>query len=183
MATRAREAIGLAKTAGCLVSLDVADPFVIGLVGDLLWDTIRDHADVVFLNREEATALCGSADTDALKKIGAHCRTAVIKLGSEGSIVWHQGEIVRVGVYSADLVDTTGAGDAYAAGFLYGLVNGWSVERAADLGSRIAAMTVSQLGAVVRDRERLKQAVHACRASMGVTSHGSQSGVDPVIGG
>ena len=183
MASRAMEAIDLAKKAGCLVSIDAADPFVIGIVGDLLWQTIQDHADVVFLNREEATALCGGAGTEALEKLGAHCRTVVIKLGAEGSLVWHDGRIEKIGVHTADLVDTTGAGDAYAAGFLYGLVNGWPMGQSADLGSRVAALTVSQLGAVVRDAEALKGAIDASSTPTLTNRSELTSNEGPMVGG
>ena len=57
MVSRVKEAIAIAQEAGCLISLDVADPFVIGLVADAMWEIIEHHADIVFLNSEEAKAV------------------------------------------------------------------------------------------------------------------------------
>ena len=87
------------------------------------------------------------------------CDTVVLKLGHRGSLVHHGGQLYPVGVYKVDAIDTTGAGDAYAAGFLYGKVKGWSVERSAALGARIAAHAVAQVGAVVRNRDLLATAI------------------------
>ena len=73
-------------------------------------------------------------------------------------------EQVTVGIYPANLVDTTGAGDSYASGLLYGYVNGWSLEDSAKVGSKIASKVVSQLGAVLRDRDVLHQCVAEIQA-------------------
>jgi sugar/nucleoside kinase (ribokinase family) len=183
MATRALEAIEIAKAAGCLISLDAADPFVIGAVGDAMWSVIREHADIVFLNREEALALCSDAGSAALEELGRYCSTVVIKLGSEGSIVRHHGEETSTGIHPVEAIDTTGAGDAYAAGFLYGLVRGWPVSHAADLGSRVAAMTVAQLGAVVRDRARLEEAVRLAQPSQGQAAASAAASYRSPVGG
>ena len=92
MVSRVNEAIAIAKESGCLVSLDVADPFVIGLVSDAMWELIERHADIVFLNREEAQALCGD-ELEQMSRLESHARTIIIRLGSEGSLVRHDGEI------------------------------------------------------------------------------------------
>lgn len=161
MRARAIEAMKIAKEAGVPVSLDAADPFVVETVGELMWQVIEDYADIVFLNAEEAATLCGVPAEEALEKVAAVVETAVVKLGSRGSVVSHRGEVVRAGIHKVDAIDTTGAGDAYAAGFLYGLLHDWGPAEAADLGSRVAAMTVAQIGAVVRDRASLVSAIAA----------------------
>ena len=96
---------------------------------------------------------------DAIHDLKGICGTIVVKLGSKGSVVFSNGEQARADVYRVDAVDTTGAGDSFAAGFLYGWTQNWSLERSMHLASRIAAETVSQLGAVVRDRSRLERAI------------------------
>lgn len=159
MRTRALEAIQIARAHGVPVSLDAADPFVVETVGELMWETLAQSADIVFLNAEEASTLCKTSPQEALEKVAAVVDTVVVKLGREGSLVRHRGADHRAGVHRVHAIDTTGAGDAYAAGFLYGLLQGWSPSRCADLGSRVAAMAVSQVGAVVRDRQRLAQAI------------------------
>jgi hypothetical protein len=148
------------------VSLDVADPFVVSTVRDRMWHAIEEFVDIVFMNEEEAATLTGSSDVDeSLERVAEVCDTVVLKLGSRGSVVSHMGERVDAGVHPVQAVDTTGAGDAYAAGFLYGYIQGWDARRAADLGARIASMTVGQLGAVVRDRDRMQAAIAATLAA------------------
>jgi sugar/nucleoside kinase (ribokinase family) len=159
MRDAAMSALKAAKAAGIPISLDVADPFVIGMVKDLMWEVVRDYADIVFLNQEEAFALTGKKDAQALAEVARHCPTTIVKLGARGSLVCHEGDVFEVPVYPVDAVDTTGAGDCYAAGYLYGWTQGWNPAKSGELGSRIAALTVAQIGAVVRDRDQLLQAV------------------------
>ena len=102
----------------------------------------------------------GDVET-ALDRIGAVCDTVVVKLGKKGSLIRHKGHTVRAGVQPVDAVDTTGAGDSYAAGFLYGYTQGWDASRCADLAARVASLTVSQVGAVVRDRGAMEAALAA----------------------
>ncbi|MED5369961.1 MAG: adenosine kinase [Myxococcota bacterium] len=155
MAEAAWEALEVAKAAGIPISLDVADPFVVGTVKDAMWRAVKDYADVVFLNAEEASALTGLEPHQAIEEVSKHARTVIVKLGSQGSLVCHDGVVERVEVHKTVAQDTTGAGDSYAAGFLYGFTRGWAPKQSGELGSRIAALTVAQVGAVVRDREAL----------------------------
>ena len=163
MRSRAAEAMAAAKAAGVPVSLDAADPFVVEVVGEAMWEAVT-ASDIVFLNAEEAATLCQSTPEEALSRIAEHVETVVVKLGSRGSLVSHRGQRYTAGIHRVEALDTTGAGDAYAAGFLYGLLQDWDPAQCADLGSRIAAATVAQVGAVVRDREQLAAAVTAARA-------------------
>lgn len=149
----ALEAIALAKRSGSQISLDVADPFVVGLIRELLWQVIDEYADIVFLNEEEAEALTGQPAHAAAAYIQEHARveTVVVKLGSKGSMVLHDGEVTTVPIKRVVAIDTTGAGDAYAGGLLYGMVQGWPTRQSASLASAVAAHTVAQIGAVVKD--------------------------------
>lgn len=158
----ALEAIRTVSDAGGLVSLDVADPFVCRLVGPLLWEILEGYADIAFLNAEEARALADCDDPIAAASVVAErgrVRTVAVKLGSQGSFVLHEGERYRVPAYLVKALDTTGAGDAYAGGFLYGLAKGFPIDRCARLGSAAASLAVSQIGAVVKDMEALAQAI------------------------
>lgn len=159
MKDAAMSALDSAKAAGVPISLDVADPFVISVVKDTMWEVVRDYCDMVFLNEEEAFTLTGLHGREALAEVARHCKTVVVKLGAKGSLVHHDGQVYEVPVYPVSAVDTTGAGDCYAAGYLYGWSQGWSPAKCGELGSRIAALTVGQVGAVVRDRDRLLHAV------------------------
>jgi len=157
------EAMKLTKSGGGRVSLDVSDPFVVGQITDVIWELLETLVDIVFLNAEEALALTGLNEGAALDAIEerATVSTIVVKLGAKGSIIQEKACRVRVPAMKVKAVDTTGAGDAYAGGFLYGKVRGWSLEKCGQLASRVAALTVTQVGAVVREREALLEALHA----------------------
>lgn len=152
------DAMRAARDAGTLVSLDAADPFVVHAIKDRLWHVLDAFVDIVFLNAEEARALTDQAPEHAAAVVAreARVRTVVVKLGSRGSIVLHDGAEHPIGIDRVDAVDTTGAGDAYAAGYLYGVVHGWAPSRAGRLAAAVAAETVTHVGAVVRDRARLQ---------------------------
>ena len=135
--------------------------FVVGVCGDALKHLVTEFADVVFLNAEEAKAMCGGTPEDALMELSEDVAHVVVKLGAQGSLVRTGGKTYEVGIHRVEALDTTGAGDAYAAGYLYGLTRGWDPARAGDLGARVAALTVAQVGAVCRDRAALVAAVAA----------------------
>ncbi len=162
--TTAFQALDVARKAGVQISLDVADPFVVAAIRDDVWRILREYASIAFMNHEEAAALCGGAEAErAVHEVADTVETTVVKLGARGSLVKHRGVLTPIGIHRVAPVDTTGAGDAYAAGFLYGFVNDWSAARCGRLGARVAALTVAQLGGVYRDREGLAAAVEACR--------------------
>jgi sugar/nucleoside kinase (ribokinase family) len=158
----ATEALALAKASGTRVSIDVADPFVVATLKDEMWGLLDTYADIVFMNAEEARAVCDSAAAEeALEILSRTVPTIVVKLGGKGSRVRHEGVTTDIEIERVEAVDTTGAGDSYASGFLYGVTRGWSGAQAGALGSRVAALTVSQMGAVVRDADALQDAVRA----------------------
>ena len=141
-----------------MVALDVADPFVVAAVTELMKDFIEEYCDMVFLNEEEAKAITGSDDpTDAITALQDICPTIVVKLGSKGAVVYSNGERFESGVCQVDPIDTTGAGDSFAAGFLYGWTHDYSITDSLLLASHVAAETIIQLGAVVRTPNRLKE--------------------------
>ncbi len=161
MASRCMEAVAVANQAEILVSVDVADPFVVNACRDALKHLIEEFADVVFLNAEEARTMCGTEPLEAAAQLAESVETVVVKLGHEGSVVCTGGQTHRIGIHPTEALDTTGAGDAYAAGFLYGMTRGWSPSSCGDLGSRIASLTVGQVGAVCRNRAAIVAAVRA----------------------
>jgi sugar/nucleoside kinase (ribokinase family) len=152
-----------AHESGVKVSLDAADPFVVVALQHLRWEVMEQVCDVVFLNADEARQLTEQEPEIAINTIAerAGVETVVVKLGSKGSLVRHQGETVHVGIHKVAAIDTTGAGDAYAGGFLYALTQGWSPKRCGAVGAAVAALTVAQIGAVVRDRDKLAAALSA----------------------
>ncbi|MEZ4239327.1 MAG: adenosine kinase [Myxococcota bacterium] len=156
------EAMRIAEAAPTIVSFDASDPFVVHQLRDLLWEELERSVDVVFLNVEEARALAGVEDAEeAARRIAVRARiaTVAVKLGAQGSLVLADGTLHRIPADRVHAIDTTGAGDAYAGGFLFGLSQGWSAPRAARLASSVAALAVSQLGAVVKDADALERAI------------------------
>lgn len=160
-------AIEKASSAGTRISLDVADPFVVEAIRPVLNALVDTDVQVLFLNAEEAQSLTGCPPEEALAQLVGRGRleTIVVKLGQRGSRVWHQGQTFDVPVFKVEPIDTTGAGDAYAGGFLYGLSRGWSAERCGALATRVAGLTVGQLGAVVKDHEAMMDALKAVQPS------------------
>lgn len=151
------EAMRTARDARVKVSLDAADPFVVHAIRDRLWHMIDAFCDLVFLNAEEARALTDQVPEKAAAVVAKEARveTVVVKLGARGSIVWKDGHEHHIGIERVEAVDTTGAGDAYAAGYLYGEVQGWTPPRSGALAAAVAAQTVTRVGAVVNDRDVL----------------------------
>lgn len=152
------EAVQVAVRAGVPISLDVADPFVARTIKDDMLALFRDHVDIAFLNREEAELVTGRSPEEALVELSEYVDTVIVKLGAQGSLVRRNGETTRIPVYPTTVADTTGAGDSYAGAFLYGWLQGWTPEQCGNLGSRVAALTVGQVGAVVRDQAGLLNA-------------------------
>ncbi len=155
------EAMHTAHASGTVVSLDAADPFVVLQIKSVLEAVLDKYVDIVFLNAEEAHGLTGLKPREAAIAIAGRgtVKTVVVKMGSEGSLVWHDGDLVSVPIKKVNAVDTTGAGDAYAGGFLYGVTRGWTPDRCGALATRVAGLTVAQVGAVVKDRAALSLAL------------------------
>ncbi len=144
----ALKAIDLASRNGVKVALTVSDPFLIQLCRDIFWQLIEGPVDLLFCNHEEARALTGVDDPiECARSIHRHAENVALTLGKNGSIIMHQNEAIPIEGVSIKAVDTTGAGDMYAAGVLYGVTNGLSWQQAGHLGSHAAARIVAQLGA------------------------------------
>lgn len=161
MPRAAFSALDRALQAGTRISFDLGDAFVIQHYREAVELVIRRYADLVFMNEEEGRLLAGGDAAHALHQVGQWVDIAVVKLGRRGSLIKRGAEIIPVGAHLVQAVDTTGAGDAYAGGFLYGLCRGFDLSRAGRLASRVAALTVAQVGGVVRDRAALQECIVA----------------------
>lgn len=145
-------AVQFAKKHGTLISIDLADPFIIRNNKEFLKDLVTNHADIVFVNEKEALEYTGfENEEEAVKELGQHVKIAIVKLGDKGSLIFNDGNLTRVKSFPANAVDTTGAGDTFAAGFLYGYCNGWSLEKSGKLGSFLAAKVVEHIGVKIND--------------------------------
>jgi sugar/nucleoside kinase (ribokinase family) len=139
-----------AKKAGCTVSLDLASFEVVNANKDVLPSLLAGYVDMVFANEEEAKAWCDSDDPEvALASLADHCKTVAVKLGSKGAWVQHGNDKVFVNAHKVSAIDTTGAGDLWASGFIYGLLSGLSVEKSAKLASKVGSEVVQIMGATI----------------------------------
>lgn len=139
-----------AKEAGCTVSLDLASFEVVGAAADILPDLLKTYVDVVFANEDEARAFTNLGDDyeAMLERLAALCKVAVVKLGKEGSLIRDGGSVYRIAPQPVEnAVDTTGAGDFWAAGFLSGWLTGQSLTACGNCGSQLGAEVVQVLGA------------------------------------
>jgi sugar/nucleoside kinase (ribokinase family) len=113
---------------------------------------------VLFANEEELEALVGSKHDDAARALAEDINTVCLKKGEKGSVIFSHGERFSIPCYSTKVVDTTGAGDFYAAGVLFSLSRGQLAEAAGNLGAKLAAKTVETFGATLSHKpsENLK---------------------------
>lgn len=140
-------ALELAKKHRVLVSIDLSDPGLIQRIYPTFDRVVREYANIIFVNEEEARSFTGKEEEHALHHISELCDLAVVKLGAGGSLIKSGGLMYRIPVCMTDVVNTNGAGDMYAAGVLYGIAKGFSPERAGRIGSFVASRVVAQVGA------------------------------------
>ena len=148
------EAIKTGKLRKTLISFDLADPFVVSRNREDFIELIAESADLVFANKEEAKLLFNSTPEEAGRRIAATGATAVIKLGSEGAIVCRASETIHISPVSTKVVDTTAAGDMFAAGFLHGLLLDKDLATCGLYAATLASDVISRVGATV-SREAL----------------------------
>lgn len=153
-----RKAVELAHDAGCIISLDMASYNVVESNNAFLHDIIDRYVDIVFANETEAKAFTKIPDPKkSLEEISTHCKIAVVKVGKDGSWVRSGDEEYRIPAWPAEPVDATGAGDTYAAGFLYAHSLGMPLKVCGEIGSIIAAKVVEVIGTKM-DVNRWKEA-------------------------
>ncbi len=144
----AQAAFRHAAAAARRVAISLSDPFCVDRHRDAFHDFIRDHASIVFANRDEVRSLYRTDDlAEAADRLAAACDLGVVTLGERGSLIVRGADRIGVAAEPANVVDTTGAGDAYAAAFLAGLVRSCPLERCGRMGSIAAAEIISHLGA------------------------------------
>ncbi|RLS55324.1 MAG: adenosine kinase [Planctomycetota bacterium] len=149
----ALHAIDLAKKHGVKVALTVSDPFLIQYHKDEFMRLIEGPVDLLFCNLDEARALTGRLDpVECAREIHRHAANVALTLGAEGSLLMHDGDMTPIESVPVKAVDTTGAGDMYAAGILYGVTNGLSWKQAGRLASHASSRVVGQMGARLADR-------------------------------
>ncbi len=138
-----------AKACGALISLDLPSYNVVKESHELLKDIVETSVDILMANEDEARAYTGHADeTRAVNALAEKVDIAVLKIGERGSLIAHHNEMFPVAPQgSGHAVDSTGAGDLWAAGFLYGLVNGYRLQKCGELGSACGYEVCQVMGA------------------------------------
>lgn len=157
------EACRIAKTKKMKVALDLSSYNVVEVKHQDFKDIIEKYVDIIFANEEEAKAFTGKKPDDALKMLADLCEVAVVKTGKDGSLIKRGDEILKVGTIKVKLKDTTGAGDLYASGFLYGYVNGFSLEKCGLFGSVLAGNVIEVIGAKMSEKRwsRIKKSIES----------------------
>lgn len=142
-------ALNAAKHAGALVSLDLASFTVVEQSKAVLDDIIEQYVDILIANEDEARAYTGLEDeAQALARLARHVDIAVLKVGARGSFIRHENRVCRIPAQRpGSAIDTTGAGDLWASGFLYGFVNGYLHEKSGALASACGYEVCQVIGA------------------------------------
>lgn len=149
--------LAAARVAGCTTSLDLSSFEVVNASRDWLFGQFRKGIDIVFANEDEIRALFQDQTTDyatlamKLANLGV---LAAVKVGKDGAWIAHEGQLHRIEpVAVANVIDTNGAGDSWAAGFLYGHLKGWPLPACGALASLIGAETVMHMGPIIPDAD------------------------------
>lgn len=145
--------IRTAKRAGLKVAIDLASFNVVEENLEFLQRLVGNFVDIVFANEDEARVFSGEEEPiNALQYISELCELAVVKIGMKGAIIKQGEQVVHVGIMkAAKRVDTTGAGDFYAAGFLYGLTEGLDLRQCGTIGAVTAGKVIEVVGTTLAD--------------------------------
>jgi sugar/nucleoside kinase (ribokinase family) len=142
------KAAAIAHDAGRKVSLSLSDRFCVDRHHSDFFRLVDHHVDVLFANRVEIQALCKKTTVaECVEHIRPLTELAVITLDKEGSLIVTHDRVIEIKPVGTTVVDTTGAGDAYAAGFLHGLSHGLPLKECGDIASATAGEVVSHVGA------------------------------------
>ena len=141
-----RKAMQLAHEKGVKISLDLASYNVVEANRGFLKEMIDKYVDILFANEEEAKAFTGKSPEESLHEFAKMVDIAVVKIGSKGSMIKRKNEVVNVGVIKVNCVDTTGAGDLYAAGFLYGLAKKLPLNKCGQIGALLSGRVIEFIG-------------------------------------
>ncbi|MCX6285348.1 MAG: adenosine kinase [Bacteroidetes bacterium] len=142
-----------AKAAGLVTAIDLCSYNVVEANREFLNEIITKYIDIVFANEEEAKALTGLEPRKALDEIASKVKIAVVKIGSKGSMIKSGEASWDIGVIDVKPVDTTGAGDLYASGFLYGLSAGKPLQTCGEYGAMLSGNVIEFIGSKMsRDR-------------------------------
>ena len=147
------KAVQLAKENGLIISLDLASYNVVEGNLEFLHKIVKQYVDIVFANEEEAKSFTGKEPEEALNQLSEFCDIAVVKIGEKGSLIKKDNETFKAGVINGTPIDTTGAGDLYASGFLYGMVNNLPLDKCGEIASILSGRVIENTGAKLFDNQ------------------------------
>lgn len=144
-------AIRVAKEHGTKIAFDLADPFCVDRHRETFLNIIEEYVDIVFSNAKEAHMLTGKDAEGSLEMLSELAEIVIVKCGSKGSWIKSSTEQVFVPCNKVRVVDTTAAGDMYAGGFIYGLLNEMSLEKCGQIATFCAESVIQKIGASIPD--------------------------------
>ena len=142
-----------AKSAGLTIALDLSSFNVVEANQDILNELVDNYIDIIFANEEEAKSFTGMLPEEALDNLADRCDIAIVKVGKEGAFIkqgtckWH------IPAVTSSVIDTTGAGDYFAAGFLAGLATGCDLGKCGSIGALMAGEVIKVIGAELSDSQ------------------------------
>ena len=155
-------AIQLAKEAGMQICLDLASYNIVEGDKEFFTLLVNKYVDIVFANEEEAKAFTGCEPEKASEILGSMCSIAIVKMGARGSYIRKGSCVIKAdSILVNDVIDTTGAGDYYAAGFLYGLTCGYALDKCGQIGSLLSGNVIQVVGTTLSPEcwESMKQRI------------------------
>lgn len=142
----------LAAQNKCEICIDLASYNVVNENRDFLKRIIKEYINIVFANEDEAKSITGAEPEKALDILSADTDIAVVKIGKNGSMAKKDGKVYKAGVIKANAIDTTGAGDLYASGFIYGYAQNLSIDTCCKFGAVTSGNVVEVLGAKMNEQ-------------------------------
>jgi len=145
--------IEIARKNDVRIAMDLADPELVKRNISRILDLMK-YIDIIFMNENEAKSFTGLEPEEAAKEVGKYVDIVVVKTGEKGSFVVSDKVLYKISPFEAKAVDSTGAGDLYAAGFLYSYLKGKGIKKAGKIGSFMGAKAVSQIGALIQEEAK-----------------------------
>ena len=151
-----KKVLDCAKSAGCTISLDLSSFEVVNAAQDILADVLREYIDIVFANEDEGSAFTSlGKDYYAIaKKLAEFCEISALKIGAKGALIVRGKKLIEIApIPVSRVVDTTGAGDLWAAGFLYSWLNDKSLAQCGYFGGVLGATVIQEVGACMSKQQ------------------------------
>jgi Sugar kinases, ribokinase family len=148
-----RSTLQKANKMGLRIAMDLSNFNIVNAFKGLWEEIIPEYVDILFSNESEAEAFTGLKPNEAVKKLSEMVEISVVTIGKEGALIGSKGNVIAVSAEGGKPLDTTGAGDNFAAGFLYGQSVEATLEQSARIGSTLAGHVIDVIGPQIPDAE------------------------------